>query len=319
VGWQQVRVVLRALALLQLAKGASAPRISSVVPLTPQAIRKVGHRYQAGGLESALYDKQRPGATGVLDDSQKQRIIAMVCSAPPEGRARWAVRLVAQEAVKRRLVPAWEGKPFGFCSSTTTSSRGGKKMWCVAELNDAYIAKMEDVLETYEKPTTPRSRWYVWTRSPSRCTRTCVPLLGPSRGGKRGGISEYERRGTANVFCAVEPKAGRHFIFPTPNRSAFEFARVACHLAMQYPEADTIHLVMDNLNIHCRKSLTDAFGAEVGNEIWDRFTVHFTPPTEAGSIRRKSKSASTRGNASVPEESPTLRRYAGKAGLGTAK
>jgi hypothetical protein len=46
---------------------------------------------------------------------------------------------------------------------------------------------------------------------------------------------------------------------------------------MQYPEADTIHLVMDNLNIHCRKSLTDAFGAEVGNEIWDRFTVHFTP------------------------------------------
>src|ERR1039458_6934909 len=59
-GVQQVRVVLRALALLQLAKGASAPRISSVIPLTPQAIRKVGHRYQAGGLESALYDKQRP-------------------------------------------------------------------------------------------------------------------------------------------------------------------------------------------------------------------------------------------------------------------
>ncbi|MGH9342246.1 MAG: transposase, partial [Terriglobia bacterium] len=39
----------------------------------------------------------------------------------------------------------------------------------------------------------------------------------------------------------------------------------------------TIHLVMDNLNIHCRKSLTDAFGAETGSEIWDRFTVHYTP------------------------------------------
>jgi transposase len=104
-GVQQVRVVLRALALLQLAKGASAPRISGVVPLTPQAIRKVGHRYQKGGLEPALYDKQRPGASAVLEDSQKQRIIAMVCSDPPEGRARWTVRLVAQEAVKRRLVP----------------------------------------------------------------------------------------------------------------------------------------------------------------------------------------------------------------------
>jgi putative transposase len=104
-GVQQVRVVLRALALLQLAKGISAPQISNTVPLTPQAIRKIGHRYREGGLESALYEKQRPGAMSVLDAGQRQRIIAMVCSDPPEGRARWTVRLVAQEAVKRRLVP----------------------------------------------------------------------------------------------------------------------------------------------------------------------------------------------------------------------
>ena len=104
-GVQQVRVVLRAMALLQLAKGVSAPRVAGVVPLTPQAIRKVGHRYQRGGLEEALYEKQRPGAAELLEDNQKQRIIAMVCSDPPEGCARWTVRLVAQEAVKRRLVP----------------------------------------------------------------------------------------------------------------------------------------------------------------------------------------------------------------------
>jgi putative transposase len=104
-GVQQVRVVLRALALLQLAKGTSAPRISQFISLTPQAIRTIGRRYQRDGLESALYEKQRPGAAAVLDDSQKQRIIAMVCSDAPEGRARWTVRLVAQEAVKRKLVP----------------------------------------------------------------------------------------------------------------------------------------------------------------------------------------------------------------------
>lgn len=104
-GVQQVRVVLRAVALSRLAEGISAPRIASVVPLTPQAIRKVGHRYQQGGLERALYDKERPGAVSVLDDSQKKRIIAMVCSDPPAGRVRWTVRLVAEEAVKRRLVP----------------------------------------------------------------------------------------------------------------------------------------------------------------------------------------------------------------------
>ena len=104
-GIQQVRVVLRALALLQLAQGVSAPHIAGVVPLTAQAIRNLARRYQQGGLDVALYDKERPGAAQILDDSQKQRVIAMVCSSPPEGRARWTVRLVAQEAVKRRLVP----------------------------------------------------------------------------------------------------------------------------------------------------------------------------------------------------------------------
>jgi hypothetical protein len=74
-----------------------------------------------------------------------------------------------------------------------------------------------------------------------------------------------------------EPKAGRHFTSPTtPDRSAFEFARFACEVAMQYPAARTIHLVMDNLNTHRRKSLTGTFGEEAGGEIWDRFTVHYT-------------------------------------------
>src|SRR5437764_2437433 len=104
-GIQQVRVILRAVALLQLAEGVSAPRIADRLPLAAQAIRKIGHRYGDGGLERALYEKERPGAVSLLGDSQKQRIIAMVCSDPAEGCARWTVRLVAEEAVKRRLVP----------------------------------------------------------------------------------------------------------------------------------------------------------------------------------------------------------------------
>ena len=104
-GVQQVRVVLRALALRQLAEGASAPQIAKMLPLTSQAIRNIARRYQRGALESALYERQRPGAAAVLDDSDKQRIIAMVCSDPPQGRARWTVRLVVEEAVKRKLVP----------------------------------------------------------------------------------------------------------------------------------------------------------------------------------------------------------------------
>jgi putative transposase len=114
-GVQQVRVVLRALALLRLAEGVSAPQIAARIPLTAQAIRKIGHRYQEAGLERALYEKERPAAAAVLEDGQKQRIIAKVCSDPPEGCARWTVRLVAEEAVKRRLVPRVGRRPSGFC------------------------------------------------------------------------------------------------------------------------------------------------------------------------------------------------------------
>jgi hypothetical protein len=89
--------------------------------------------------------------------------------------------------------------------------------------------------------------------------------------------NEYRRCGTANVFCAVEPKAGRHFTFPTPNRSGGEFAQVSLALARQYPSARTIHLVVDNLNIHGGKSRTDRYGTETGSKLWQRFTVHYTP------------------------------------------
>ena len=104
-GVQQVRVVLRALALLHLGRGDSAPQVAPLVRLTPQAIRKIAQRYRTGGLARALYERPRPGAAEVLAPSDKQRIIAMVCSAPPPGAARWTVRLVAEHAVKRKVVP----------------------------------------------------------------------------------------------------------------------------------------------------------------------------------------------------------------------
>ena len=104
-GMEQLRVVLRAVALQRLAEGRGAPQIAEVLPITRQAVRNLARRYQQGGLERALYDKQRPGAASLLSAGQRQRIIAMVCADPPQGRARWTVRLVAEEAVKRRLVP----------------------------------------------------------------------------------------------------------------------------------------------------------------------------------------------------------------------
>jgi putative transposase len=108
-GLQPVRTVLRALVLRQLADGQTirkvARNVARNVGLTPKTVWLTSQRYQQGGLDRALYEGARPGKEALLDAQQRQRIVALVCSPPPEGRARWTVRLLAEEAVKRKLVP----------------------------------------------------------------------------------------------------------------------------------------------------------------------------------------------------------------------
>jgi hypothetical protein len=147
----------------------------------------------------------------------------------------------------------------------------------VADLDEDYIAKMEDVLEVYERSYDSQEPVVCLDEKPVTLHADVRPSSPAKPGREARRDNEYKRCGTANVFCAVEPKAGRHFTFPTPDRSGFEFAQVAVTLALEYPEAKTIHLVLDNLNIHRRKALRDAFGAEMATEVWNRFTVHYTP------------------------------------------
>jgi putative transposase len=104
-GVQQVRVVLRSLALLQLSSGDTAPVIARRLRLTPKTVRDIGKRYLEGGVDRALYERPRQGAKAILSPTEQQRIIAMACSDAPEGRARWTVRLIAEQAIKRKLVP----------------------------------------------------------------------------------------------------------------------------------------------------------------------------------------------------------------------
>ncbi|SRR5713101_518141 len=150
-------------------------------------------------------------------------------------------------------------------------------MWCVAELNEEYIQKMEDVLAVYEKPYDPAQPVVCLDEKPVSLHADVRPSTPATPGKPAKQDNEYERRGTANVFGIVEPKAGRHFTTATPDRSSAEFAGVVGHLVEQYPFAKTIHVVMDNLNIHGRKSLIDHFGEQEGGYLWDRLTVHYTP------------------------------------------
>ena len=150
-------------------------------------------------------------------------------------------------------------------------------MWCVAELDQRYIEKMEDVLATYEKPYDPTEPVVCLGEKPISLHAEVRPPLPAKPGRPLRPDNEYKRCGTANVFGVVEPKAGRHFTMATADRCGAGFAQMIGRIANHYPAARTIHLVMDNWNIHCRKSLEDYFGREQGTRIWDRFTVHYTP------------------------------------------
>ena len=147
----------------------------------------------------------------------------------------------------------------------------------MAELDRNYIERMEDVLAVYEKPYQTAEPVICLDEKPVSLHADVRPPR-PARPGKPARPdNEYKRCGTANVFGAVEPKAGRHFTTATPNRCAAQFAHMVNHIVDQYPAARTIHLIMDNLNIHCGKSLVDSFGQQKGGDLWDRLTVHYTP------------------------------------------
>lgn len=160
---------------------------------------------------------------------------------------------------------------------TTTSSRGGKKMWCVAEVNAEYVAKMKDVLDTLAKapssrePVVALDERPVMLREPARPERPMAP------GKLRRPDYEYRRRGTANAYCIVEVHQGRHLTHATRNRKAEAFVKALQRIANEFPDAKKIHLIMDNLNIHCERSVIRILGPKAGRKLWKRFNVHYTP------------------------------------------
>ncbi len=150
-------------------------------------------------------------------------------------------------------------------------------MWCVPKLDDEYIARMEDVLELLAQPLDPDEPVVALDERP-------VQLLDCSRSGRPaapGKVAhrdyEYVRRGNANIFCIVEMLAGRHLTHATKNRKKGQFARAIRRISDAYPEARSIHLIMDNLNTHREQALIETFGPVEGARIWSRFRVHYTP------------------------------------------
>jgi DDE superfamily endonuclease len=90
--------------------------------------------------------------------------------------------------------------------------------------------------------------------------------------------SEYVRRGTCSIFCWVEPLRGWRRVDAQPQRTRVDWAHQVEHLlSVDYPDAQKVVLVMDNLNTHGIASLYEAFDPEQAFALAQRLEIHHTP------------------------------------------
>ena len=99
-GTASARTLSRARILDLLHRGQSPASIATFLQVSQQTVYNLKRRYLTGDLQAALYDQPRSGRPIEISGSQRAKITALVCSTPPEGRARWTLRLLADKAVE---------------------------------------------------------------------------------------------------------------------------------------------------------------------------------------------------------------------------
>jgi DDE superfamily endonuclease len=146
------------------------------------------------------------------------------------------------------------------------------------EHNGEYVARMEDVLDVYERPRDQTAPVVCMDEMPVQLLKeTRVPI--PAEPGRPRRVDyEYERNGTANIFMFAEPLAGWRQTLVTERRTAVDWAVAVRDLVdSRYADARVIVLVMDNLNTHTLGSLYEAFPPAEARRIAKRLEIHHTP------------------------------------------
>jgi transposase len=277
--YEEPRVIKRANILNCLHHGYASSEISIILNVDQKTVTNVGNAYLEDGFDSALYDDERSGRPIDFDDRERSRIIAMVCTNPPSGSYRWTLDLIVDEAEKRGLIDqSISREQVRIILQEHDLKPWQEKMWCIGNLDEEYIKKMEDVLDVYARPYAEKMPVICIDEKP-------VPLISDIRDrilpDQPGDILkkdyEYARNGSVNVFCAVEPKAGKYFNTVTKQRCGSDFSKFIKSLSEKYNDAEKIVLVMDNLSTHKEKHLIEYYGESEGKKIWNKFEVHYTP------------------------------------------
>ena len=258
------RKVKRSLILCKADEGLSDQQVAEALMVGSSTVGRVRQRFVEGGLERALNDLPRPGQRRKLDGKQEAHLVAVACSAAPEGHTRWTLRLLADQAVKLELTDGrrsgrFELKPWR------------KKEWCIPKVSAEFVACMEDVLDLYAEPYDPKRPVVCFDETSKQLvSEKRAPI--PAKAGRRERFDyEYQRNGTRNRL----PLAGWRHVAVTGRRTMEDWMRWLADAA--YPEAEKVRVVLDNLNTHRPASLYEAFEPKEARRVIQRLEFHYTP------------------------------------------
>jgi DDE superfamily endonuclease len=137
---------------------------------------------------------------------------------------------------------------------------------------------MEDVLDVYARPLDPDAPVVCMDEKPYQLLDHARDPIPATPGSDLKEDSEYVRHGTCSIFVWAEPLAGRRRVIARPRRTRIDWAHEVEHLlTIDYPHADRVVLVMDNLNTHTIGSLYEAFEPAKARELAQRLEIHYTP------------------------------------------
>jgi len=277
-GTHVVRKIKRAQILLAADAGVSDEAIASTVSVGVSTVYRTRRRFVEGNLELALSEGARPGAERKLSGKETALLVATACSAPPAGRKRWTLELLAGEMVKltehadlsretvRRRLDEDDLKPWR------------RKMWCIPKIDGSYVARMEDVLDLYAEPADPKRPVVCFDETPAQLIGEVRQPIPAKPGQPERYDYEYKRNGTANLFMFLDAHQPWRHVKVTEQRTAADFAACMRDLVdVHYPDAALIRVVQDNLSTHTAGALYEAFPAPEAHRILQRLEFHYTP------------------------------------------
>ncbi len=235
-------------------------------------------RFVEGGVEHALSEASRPGGLRKLSAQHEASLVALACSAPPKGRAKWTLQLLADQLVVLTDLESVSAETIRRRLQDNELKPWQKRMWCIPEIDAEFVANMEDVLDLYHEPEDPDRPLVCFDETPAQLVaETRVPI--PASAGQTARFDyEYERRGMANIFMFVAPWRGWRHAKVTDRKTNADFAECMRDLAdVHFPAATRIRVVMDNLSTHRPGALYKAFPAAEARRILRRLEFHYTP------------------------------------------